>query len=115
MTSGVFDTGDWIERVVAALCPLAKAQDTYLHAYWQYHPREQLIVDGRDETPFPLDDLRMVYAEARYSQTFGREASMSPFVPYSIPRATPCCRIPSSSAWRYRAGSSERMISRWRW
>jgi len=78
MTSGAFDVGDWMERVVAALRALAKAQEPFLHAYWQHNPREQLIVDGRDETPFPLDDLRMVYAEARYSRRFGREAEYAP-------------------------------------
>ena len=78
MTSGAFDAGDWMERVATALCALSRAQEPFLHAYWQHNPREQLIVDGRDETPFPLDDLRMVYAEARYSQRFGREAEYAP-------------------------------------
>ena len=78
MTSGTFDTNDWMERVAAPLRALAQAQEPYLRAYLQHHPREPLIVDGRDETPFPLDDLRMVYAGARYSQTFGREAEYAP-------------------------------------
>ena len=74
MTSGAFDADSWSERLVVALRALAKAQEPYLHAYWQHHPREQLIVNGRDETPFPMDDLGMVYWEARYSRRFGREA-----------------------------------------
>ena len=78
MTSGAFDAKDWTERVAAALGALAKVQESYLHAYWQHHPREQVVVDGRDETPFPLDDLRMVYAGARYRQAFGREAEYEP-------------------------------------
>ena len=78
MTSGTFDTSVWMERVAAPLCALAEAQEPYLRAYLQHHPREQLIVDGRDETPFPLDDLRMVYTGARYSQAFGREAEYEP-------------------------------------
>ena len=53
MTSGMFDANDWMERVAATLGPLAKAQEPYLHAYWQHHPREQVIVNGRNETPFP--------------------------------------------------------------
>ena len=73
MTTEEFDAGRWVERVAAALAALAQAQEPYLHAYWQHNQREQLIVDGKDETPFPLDDVRMVYAEARYSRTFGRE------------------------------------------
>ena len=79
MTSGTFDTNDWMERVAAPLRALAQAQEPYLRAYLQHHPREQLIVrGGRNETPFPLDDLRMVYAGARYSQAFGREADYEP-------------------------------------
>ena len=67
MTSNNFDHGSWIERLAGALSALAKAQEPYLRAYWQHHPREQMIVDGRDETPYPLDDLRMVYSSARHS------------------------------------------------
>ena len=78
MRSGAFDAGGWIERLVVALRALAKAQERYLQAYWQHHPRAQLIVDGRDETPFPMDDLRMVYWQARYSRRFGREAEYAP-------------------------------------
>ena len=80
MTSEAFDAGAWIERLVVALCALAKAQERYLHVYWQHHPREQLIVDGRDETPFPMDDLGTVYFEARYSRRFGREAEYAPLL-----------------------------------
>lgn len=67
MTSNAFDHGSWIERLAGALSVLAKAQEPYLQAYWQHHPREQVIIDGRDETPFPLDDLRMVYSKVRHS------------------------------------------------
>ena len=67
MTSNAFDHGSWIERLAAALSVLATAQDPYLQAYWQRHPPEQVIVDGRDETHYPLDDLRMVYSSARHS------------------------------------------------
>lgn len=78
MTSKGFDASDWIDRVAAALRALALAQEPYLQAYWQHYPREQTIVNGRDETPFPLDDVRMVYSEARYSRSFGREAEYAP-------------------------------------
>ena len=77
MTWGEFDSDDWTDRLAAALPALAKVQEPYLQAYWQHHPREQIIVDGRDVTPFPLDDLRMVYAEARHSRRFGREAEFA--------------------------------------
>ncbi len=78
MTAEEFDAGRWGERVAAALAALARAQEPYLQEYWQRNPRERLIVDGKDETPFPLDDLRMVFAEARHSQRFGREAEYAP-------------------------------------
>ena len=80
MTSGAFDAGGWIERLVVAPRALAKAQERYLHVYWQHHPREPLIVDGRDETPFPMDDLGTVYFEARYSRRFDREAEYAPLL-----------------------------------
>lgn len=78
MTSKGFDTGDGIERVAAALQALASVQEPYLQAYWQHDPCEQIVVDDRDETPFPLDDVRMVYSAARYSRSFGREAEYAP-------------------------------------
>ena len=78
MTSKTFDADGWIDRVTTAVRALAQAQEPYLQAYWQHNPRKQIIVNGRDETPFPLDDVRMVYAEARYSRTFGREAEYAP-------------------------------------
>ena len=73
-----FDTAAWIDRLVAALEGLEKEQKPYLLAYWERHPRERLIVNGKDETPFPLDDLRMVYDEARHSRSFGTESEYAP-------------------------------------
>ena len=78
MTSKAFDDGGWIDRLVGALSALAKAQEPYLQAYWQHHSREHVIVDGRDETPYPLDDVRMVYAMARHSETFAGAARYAP-------------------------------------
>ena len=69
-----FDTGGWIERVAAALAELAHVQGPYLEEYWQRNPREYVMVDGRDETPFPLDDVRSLYSQVRYAKVFGREA-----------------------------------------
>ena len=57
---------------------LVRAQERYLQAYWQHHPREHVIVDGRDETPYPLDDLRMVYSMARHSGTLAGTARYAP-------------------------------------
>ena len=53
---------------------LAEVQEPYLQDYWREYPRTHRIVDGRDETPFPLDDLRMLYEWSRYSRRFGEEA-----------------------------------------
>ena len=78
MTSKAFDSGAWIDRLAAALGGLAKAQEPYLRHYWQHNPRKFVIVDGRDESPFPLDDVRMLYARARHSRVFGQEAQYAP-------------------------------------
>ena len=74
MTPEEFDTDGWIDRVAAALAELAHAQGPYLEEYWQDNPREHVMVDGRDETPFPLDDVRSLYSQVRYDKIFGREA-----------------------------------------
>ena len=78
MTAMAFDTAAWMDRLAEALDGLEKAQEPYLQAYWERNPRTRLIVDGRDETPFPLDDLRMVYADARHSRRFGTESEYAP-------------------------------------
>ena len=70
----IFDAGAWIERMATALVDLEKAQGPYLQSYQQQRTRKIVIVNGKDETPFPLDDLRMVYSGARYSEKFGQEA-----------------------------------------
>ena len=76
MTSKAFDHGDWIDRLTGALRALAKAQEPYLQAYWQHNPRKREFVNGRDVTPFPLDDVRMVYAMARHSGSFTIETQL---------------------------------------
>ena len=74
----VFDAEGWIDRLATSLPRLAKAQDAYLEHYWRHYPRTHRIVDGRDVTPFPLDDVRMVYTRVRYSRRFGEEAQYAP-------------------------------------
>ena len=69
MISKAFDYRGWIDWLAGALSTLAKEQEPYLQMYWQHNPRERVIVDGKEETPFPLDDVRMVYARARHSGT----------------------------------------------
>ena len=85
MTSNAFDHGSWIERLARALSTLAKAQKPYLQAYWRHHPRERVVVDSRDETPYPLDDLRMVYSSARHSRQFIGTARYAPLLEWLDP------------------------------
>ena len=69
-----FNAEDWIDRLATSLPRLAKAQEPYLEHYWRHHPRTRRIIDGKDVTPFPLDDVRMVYSMVRYSRRLGQEA-----------------------------------------
>ena len=78
MMQEVFDAEDWINRLATSLPRLAKAQEPYLEHYWRHYPRTHGIVDGRDVTPFPLDDVRMVYTRVRHSRRFGEEAQYAP-------------------------------------
>ncbi len=73
-----FDVDDWVDRLAAALLALSKAREPYLEAYWRHNPRTHKIVDRKDVTPFPLDDLRMVYERARHSRRFGEEERYAP-------------------------------------
>ena len=50
----------------------------YLDEYWQDYPREYIIEDGRNVTPFPPGDLRMVFAKIRHSRFHLREAKFAP-------------------------------------
>ena len=74
MTAKVFDAGAWVDRLAAALVDLEEVQEPYLQSYRQQNRRKFVIVNGKDETPFPLDDLRMVYSSARHSGVFRQEA-----------------------------------------
>ena len=73
-----FDAEDWIDRLATSLPRLAKAQEPYLEHYWRHYPRTRRIVEGRDVTPYPLDDVRMVYTMVRYSPRLGEEAQYAP-------------------------------------
>ena len=78
MTSNAFDSEGWADRLAAALRALANVQGPYLQAYQERRARKRVIVNGRDVTPFPLDDLRMVYSGARHSRKFGTETEHAP-------------------------------------
>ena len=63
--------------MAAALATLARVQQPFLEDYWRLKSSMHTIVDG-DETPFPLDDVRNLYVEVRYSKAFGKEAHYEP-------------------------------------
>ncbi len=71
MKSEEFEAKGWTERLARALSDLSRAQEPFLQEYWQRTPRKYVLVDGRDETPFPLDDLQMLYARAYHGGAFG--------------------------------------------
>ena len=71
MTSEEFEAGGWIERLARALSELSEAQVPFLQDHWRHNPRERIVVDGRDETPFPLDDLPMIHVLARHGGMCG--------------------------------------------
>ena len=73
-----FVAGDWIERLAQLLPPLTQVLEPYLQDDWQDFPRTRRIVDGRDVTPFPLDDVRILYQRLRDSWRFGEEAYFAP-------------------------------------
>ena len=89
MTSEEFAEGAWAERLAQALPWLAKAQEPFLEEYWQHIPREHVVVDGRDMTPFPTRDLRHLYTLARHGRTLGGDAN------YALLRAAidPVCGV----------------------
>ena len=76
MKSEELVAGAWIERLSRALTGLSQAQGPFLKEFWQHNPRKQVIVNGQDETPFPLDDLRMLYAKAVHG--FGKRDYYAP-------------------------------------
>ncbi len=78
MTFREFKGEDWVDRLVAALVALKAVQESYLEAQRLHSPRTRTFVDGTDVTPFPLEELRTVYEQARHSRKFGQEAKYAP-------------------------------------
>lgn len=60
-----FDAADWETRLTVALRALAKIQKSFLQDYWSANgnPAQQSF-NGKDETPFPIDDYLWIYSEA---------------------------------------------------
>ena len=78
MTSLEFDARGWIERLAASLAELARIQEPYLEEYREDCPHKRVVVDGRDVTPYPLDDVRGFYFRVRHARNFGWEAHYEP-------------------------------------
>ena len=80
MTSDGFTAGDWIERLALALRSLAEVQESYLPEYYGRSLRMLIVFGEEDSHPpaFPLDELRLLYANAYYSKVGGKEDYYAP-------------------------------------
>ena len=80
MTLEKFAAGDWIDRLALALRSLAEVQESYLPEYYGRSRRLQIVFgeQGGNPQPFPLDELRMLYARAYYSKDVGKEEYYTP-------------------------------------
>ena len=80
MTAAEFVAGDWIDRLALALRSLAEAQESYLSEYYGQSRRLQIVFgeQGGNPQPFPLDELRLLYARAYYSKDVGKEEYYTP-------------------------------------
>ena len=82
MTIEEFEAGDWIDRLARALPGLAEVQEPYLQEYWRRNPRVHSVVGDRDgnQSAFPLNDLRDMYAIAHHSHVFGEHEHCAPLL-----------------------------------
>ena len=78
MKSEEFEVGNWIEQLARALRGLSEAQRPFLRDYWRHNPRNRIVMGGREETPFPLDELRTIYLFARHGRTVGEREYYAP-------------------------------------
>ena len=76
--SDKFEAEAWIERLAVALRGLSEGQRPFLEEYWRYNPRHYVEFDGRDETPFPLNDLGAIYFLAKHGGMYGEHAYYAP-------------------------------------
>ncbi len=77
MTSAGFDAEAWVERLAQLLPALAQAQEPYLREYQERYARVIVLRDG-EPPAFPLEDLRLLYDEARDSRPWGLETHYAP-------------------------------------
>lgn len=81
MNPGKFDEDAWTERLADGLVELKKAQKPFLQQYWHAHGfPTQVTFNGKDETPFPRDDIWTVLEDARLSHQFGNAEYFAPLV-----------------------------------
>ena len=75
-----FVAKDWIDKLVPALAKLGKVQKPYLQDCDRGYLGRHLIYDEQDyQAPaFPLDDLRIHYAKARFGNALGEEEFYAP-------------------------------------
>ena len=80
MISDGFTAGDWIDRLTLALRSLAEVQESYLPEYYGRNRRLQIVFGEQSSNPlaFPLDELRLLYAEAYYNKVSGKEDDYAP-------------------------------------
>ena len=78
MKSEEFEAGDWIEQLARALRGLSHVQGPFLRDQWRHDPHNRVVVDGRDETPVPLDDLNAIYLFARHGRMGGEREHYAP-------------------------------------
>lgn len=73
-------TDTWIDRLASALPKLAEIQEPYLQEYQRQNPRDHHVFVNQEEIPpsFPLDDLRVLYAEAYHGNAFGKTEFYAP-------------------------------------
>ena len=75
MNSEEFEAEAWNDRLARALRGLSRTQGPFLPEYWRHNPREHVVIDGRDETPFPPNDLRTAHALANHEGSLGEQAT----------------------------------------
>ena len=75
-----FTVKGWVDKLAPALTELAKVQKPYLQDCNREWPGSFLMYDGRniEAQAFPLDEVRMLYARARMSHSFGEEEHYAP-------------------------------------
>lgn len=79
LVAQLFDEKAWEARLASALDALSATQEPFLEAYWQANGfPTQVSFNGRDETPFPSDDLYSLYECARHAERFGNAEYYKP-------------------------------------